>query len=64
MACRSDCWLSTTPLPAFEPFIPPWVQLWFAVFPTVETLVSQALAATIVLGSYVVAGRSVRKPAA
>ena len=27
--------------------------LWFAVFPTVETLVAQALAVFLVLGSYV-----------
>jgi high-affinity iron transporter len=28
--------------------------LWFAVFPTVETLVAQAIAAVLVLGSYAV----------
>jgi high-affinity iron transporter len=32
--------------------IPGWVGLWFAVFPTVEGLVAQALAAGLVLGSY------------
>src|ERR1700743_3247368 len=32
--------------------IPGWVGLWFAVFPTVEGLVAQALAAALVLGSY------------
>jgi high-affinity iron transporter len=32
--------------------IPGWVGLWFAVFPTVEGLVAQALAVTLVLGSY------------
>jgi hypothetical protein len=26
--------------------------MWFAVFPTLETLVGQALAATLVVGSY------------
>jgi high-affinity iron transporter len=42
-------WLATTPvnLP-----IPDWAGLWFAVFPTVETLAAQLLAAVIVLGSY------------
>ena len=29
--------------------------LWFAVFPTVETLTAQMLAAVLVLGSYVMA---------
>src|SRR5690348_8860523 len=32
--------------------IPDWMGLWFSVFPTVETLVSQALAAVLVIGSY------------
>jgi high-affinity iron transporter len=32
--------------------IPGWVGLWFAVFPTVEGLVAQVLAAALVLGSY------------
>lgn len=45
-------WLSTTnvPLP-----IPDWMGLWFAVFPNVEGLASQALAALFVAGSYFVA---------
>ncbi len=32
--------------------IPGWVGLWFAVFPTVEGLLAQVLAAGLVLGSY------------
>ena len=32
--------------------IPGWVGLWFAIFPTVEGLAAQALAAGLVLGSY------------
>ena len=32
--------------------VPGWVGLWFAVFPTVEGLVAQALAVALVLGSY------------
>jgi hypothetical protein len=31
--------------------------LWFSVFPTVETLLAQALAALLVIGSYFVASR-------
>ncbi|WP_218027525.1 FTR1 family iron permease [Dictyobacter alpinus] len=45
-------WISTTPvnLP-----IPEWMGLWFAIFPTVETLVAQALAGIVVIGSYFLA---------
>jgi len=45
-------WISTTPLPALEPYLRPWMGLWFAVFPTVETLTAQAVAAIVVIGSY------------
>jgi high-affinity iron transporter len=45
-------WLPTTPVHVLEGMIPKWIGLWFAVFPTVESLVAQALAATLVLGSY------------
>ena len=43
-------WLGTTPV-AWLP-APAWLQLWFAVFPTVETLSAQTIALTLVLGSY------------
>src|SRR5579884_591332 len=53
-------WLPTTTIPVH---IPGWVGLWFAVFPTVESLIAQALAAGLVIGSYVVADYvRVRKP--
>jgi len=42
-------WLPTTTVPLA---IPGWVGLWLAVFPTVEGLVAQLLAAVLVLGSY------------
>lgn len=45
-------WISTTQIPALEQWIPGWMGLWFAVFPTVETLAAQALAALLVVGSY------------
>ena len=48
-------WLPTTALPRLASRIPAWMGLWFSVFPTVETLVSQALAALLVLGSYLAA---------
>jgi high-affinity iron transporter len=42
-------WIATTRLPIP---VPDWLGMWFAVFPTLETLVGQALAATLVVGSY------------
>jgi high-affinity iron transporter len=45
-------WLPTTAVPMG---IPGWMGLWLAVFPTVESLAAQALAAALVIGSYVVA---------
>ena len=50
-------WIPTTPIASLENVIPPWVQMWFAVFPTVETLVAQLIAAVIVIGSYYAARR-------
>jgi high-affinity iron transporter len=46
-------WLPTTPIPAFERVMPGWMGMWFAVFPTVETLTAQGVAALLVVGSYV-----------
>jgi high-affinity iron transporter len=45
-------WISTTPIPTLESVLRPWMGLWFAVFPTVETLTAQLLAAIVVIGSY------------
>jgi high-affinity iron transporter len=45
-------WIGTTPIPSLEGIIRPWMGLWFAIFPTVETLVAQGIAAALVLGSY------------
>ena len=42
-------WLSTTSLGLN---FPGWLGLWFSVFPNVEGLVAQGLAATLVIGSY------------
>lgn len=44
-------WIHTTPLSALS-WIPPWVGLWFSVFPTMETLAAQGVAAALVAGSY------------
>src|SRR6266436_325963 len=50
-------WIPTTPIAFLEPYIPGWMGLWFAVFPTVETLVAQLIAAVLVIGSYFAARR-------
>jgi high-affinity iron transporter len=51
-AMQQAGWLSTTPL-ALP--IPEWVSAWFGLYPTAEGLLAQALALTLVLGSYVAA---------
>lgn len=56
-------WLPTTTIPWLAHVLPAWAGLWFSVFPTVETLVAQALATVAVLGSYFVAEKSVRSRA-
>ena len=45
-------WIPTTPIPALTNVIPPWMGLWFSVFPTAETLGAQAIAAILVIGCY------------
>src|SRR5881398_1105829 len=45
-------WISTTEITSLKNYMPPWMGIWFAVFPTVETLVAQFLAAVLVVGSY------------
>jgi high-affinity iron transporter len=45
-------WIGTTPI---HVAIPGWMGLWFAVFPNVESLAAQAIAAVIVIGSYFLA---------
>ena len=45
-------WIPTTEISSLKNFMPPWMGLWFAVFPTVETLVAQFIAAALVIGSY------------
>jgi high-affinity iron transporter len=50
-------WISTTPILWLERTIPPWMSLWFAIFPTYETMAAQFLAALLVIGSYFAAKR-------
>src|SRR5438128_5410510 len=50
-------WISTTPISWLKGAIPPWMSLWFAIFPTYETMAAQFLAALLVIGSYFAAKR-------
>lgn len=50
-------WLPATVVPPLTHIIPAWMGLWFSVFPTVETLVAQGIAALLVIGSYFMARR-------
>jgi len=56
-------WISTTPIQALVPMIPPWMGMWFAVFPTFETLIAQFIAAVLVIGSYYAARHFGGRPA-
>lgn len=55
-------WLPTTPIAGLARFIPDWMGLWFAVFPTAETLAAQAVAAALVVGSYYLAREQASTP--
>jgi high-affinity iron transporter len=55
-------WLPATEIPALSRLFPAWAGLWLSVFPNVEGLVAQCIAAIIVIGSYF--GAQKRKPAA
>ena len=57
-------WIPTTKIPALESLTPDWMGVWFSVFPTVETLVAQLLAAILVVGSYFAARRQVASASA
>jgi high-affinity iron transporter len=54
-------WLPTTQIHWLQPLIPGWMGLWFSIFPTVETLIGQAIALVLVLGSYFVASSPAQK---
>src|SRR5256886_7012573 len=45
-------WISHTEIPWLAHALPAWLGMWFAVFPTYETLIAQGLAAVLVIGSY------------
>src|SRR6266481_4318621 len=50
-------WIPTTKIDWLANFTPDWMGLWFSFYPTVETLGGQALAAVLVVGSYLIARR-------
>ncbi len=53
-------WIGTTPI---NVAIPGWMGLWFAIFPNVQTIVAQVVAALLVVGSYFLAEElRVRRP--
>jgi high-affinity iron transporter len=45
-------WISTTPIHWLAGLVPRWMGMWFAVFPTYETIIAQLIAAVLVIGSY------------
>ena len=53
-------WLPRTEIPGLANLIPPWMGVWFSVFPSVEALAAQSIAAVLVLGSYAIARESTR----
>ncbi len=48
-------WLPQTLIPWLTGIVPGWAGSWFSVFPTVETLAAQAVAAVLVVVSYLIA---------
>ena len=57
-------WIPTTQIERLVNVIPAWMGLWFSIFPTVETLLAQLLAAILVVGSYFLARRLTATPPA
>jgi high-affinity iron transporter len=45
-------WIPATPIQPLVNIIPAWMGVWFSVFPTVETILAQVIAAALVLGFY------------
>jgi high-affinity iron transporter len=50
-------WIATTNI---NIHVPDWMGTWFSIFPNVQTIAAQALAAAIVIGSYFMARRACR----
>jgi high-affinity iron transporter len=54
-------WISRTDISWLTHVLPNWMGIWFAVFPTYETMVAQLLAAVLVAGSYYAASHIRRR---
>lgn len=50
-------WIPSHEIPWLASRVPEWMGLWFAVFPNIESLIAQAIAFFLVVGSYYAAGR-------
>ena len=57
-------WISTTPIPWLDNAVPGWMGMWFALFPNVEGIGLQLVAAILVVGSYLAARISRGSPPA
>jgi high-affinity iron transporter len=55
-------WIPTTKIAWLANLVPDWMGVWFAVYPTIETLGGQLLAAILVIGSYYAARRQTSQP--
>ncbi len=51
-------WIPTSTIPILESVARPWMGVWLSFYPTVETVIAQLLAATLVVGSYFLARKS------
>jgi high-affinity iron transporter len=54
-------WISRTDISWLANVVPAWMGMWFAVFPTYETMAAQLFAAILVVGSYYAASRMRRR---
>jgi high-affinity iron transporter len=53
-------WISATEITSLRSYVPRWMGLWLAIFPTYETMAAQFLAAILVIGSYYAARSGTR----
>src|SRR6266481_3327557 len=50
-------WIPTTKIGWLANLLPDWMGVWFALYPSIETLLAQLLAAVLLIGSYYAARR-------
>src|ERR1700730_12120240 len=50
-------WIPATKIDWLANLVPDWMGVWFAVYPTIETVAAQLVAAALVIGSYYAARR-------